>query len=85
MTEKQENICDEIMNQQREIYKQIPKLVRVTCECGKRPDIRYAFRCYYCGIYFCKVCAGKHFGDSPEKQEMRSFFNAENIADGIKH
>lgn len=77
MTKEQSITCDNILKQQSEIHKQNPKLVRVTCKCGKRPDIRYAFRCYYCGIYFCKVCAAKHFGDSEEKMQMRSIFNEE--------
>lgn len=79
MTEEQSNACEKIIRQQKEIHVQAPKIVRVTCDCGKRPDIRCAFRCYYCGIYFCKACAGKHFGDSEEKKRMRSIFDPRNM------
>ena len=36
----------------------------VTCECGTTLPVRFAFRCYYCGGYFCATCAAEHFGES---------------------
>lgn len=30
--------------------------------CGKIVSIEYAFRCYYCGFWFCEACAAVHFG-----------------------
>jgi len=39
----------------------------VTCECGlKLPLWGMVFRCFYCGCWFCRKCAGKHFGDEEE-------------------
>lgn len=34
----------------------------VTCDCGRRVRLILAYRCYYCGIFFCEECAAKHFG-----------------------
>lgn len=33
-------------------------------QCGKQISIEYAYRCYYCGFYFCEQCAAAHFGAS---------------------
>ncbi len=35
----------------------------VTCpDCGRSPIIREAYRCVYCGVWFCRTCAQIHFG-----------------------
>ena len=39
----------------------------VTCECTKRIPLRFAYRCYYCGQYYCDACASTHFGKSREE------------------
>lgn len=37
--------------------------VKVTCPCGRRVSVYYhTYRCFYCGVYFCKKCAKRHFG-----------------------
>lgn len=74
MTKEQNETINKITKQQREIYSQKPKTIKVTCECGKRPDIKFAFLCYFCGLYFCQDCASDHFGDSKEKKDARSVF-----------
>ncbi len=33
----------------------------VTCPCGFKTPMRQAFRCFYCGLYFCRKCAERHF------------------------
>ena len=33
----------------------------VTCFCGKRISVYYAYRCFFCGLYFCRECASRHF------------------------
>lgn len=38
----------------------------IKCLCGKRRALELAFRCLYCGAWFCADCAGEHFGDSRE-------------------
>lgn len=59
-----------IRRQGREILEQIDgkrgNAPRVTCQCGKRPSTLMAYRCLYCGVWFCKECATEHF-DAQEK------------------
>ena len=38
----------------------------ITCVCDLSYEIKYLYRCYYCGIWFCPVCAKKHFGKRPK-------------------
>lgn len=38
-------------------------------ECGQEIRIFYAYRCRWCGFYFCPICADKHFG--PDVSEFR--------------
>jgi hypothetical protein len=35
----------------------------VTCPCGNRRNVRSAFRCFYCEVWFCPDCAEDHFED----------------------
>lgn len=30
--------------------------------CGRQMLLHNTFRCYFCGLYFCRRCAGLHFG-----------------------
>lgn len=36
-------------------------------ECGKEIDLLFAYKCLYCGFYFCRKCAEKHFGKTIEE------------------
>lgn len=36
----------------------------IVCPCGWRRALTMAFRCLYCGIWFCLPCAEKHFNMS---------------------
>ena len=36
--------------------------VKVRCGCLKLICLKDAYRCLYCGIWFCKKCAEQHFG-----------------------
>lgn len=36
--------------------------LKVRCVCLKLVSIRYAYRCLYCGIFYCRECAEQHFG-----------------------
>lgn len=41
---------------------------RVRCGgCGRETGLLHAYRCYYCGIWFCERCAAGHFGGSQPK------------------
>ena len=46
----------------------------VTCECDLTLPLRFAYRCLYCGQFYCQVCAEIHFG------KTRDEFNRERIA-----
>jgi hypothetical protein len=39
----------------------------VTCGCGRRIPLRFAYRCYYCFEYFCEDCAAIHYGKTREQ------------------
>ena len=36
--------------------------VTVKCGCNKKIKVLYAYRCRYCGIFYCASCAEEHFG-----------------------
>ena len=38
------------------------KHLKVRCPCLKLIPMKYAYRCLYCGIFYCKECAEEHFG-----------------------
>lgn len=52
-------------------YREALATDKVTCGCGTHMRLRLAFRCYYCGCYFCATCAGVHFGESREDYAKR--------------
>lgn len=47
------------------------KTGKVTCRCGITIPLRFAFRCLYCGEYFCTSCAEEHFGMTREEYKAR--------------
>ena len=38
----------------------------IRCVCGKDFLIQDLYRCFYCGLWFCSLCAIKHFGERPK-------------------
>ena len=34
---------------------------QVTCPCGTSVALANALQCFHCGLYFCRLCAGRHF------------------------
>jgi len=36
-------------------------LVWITCPCRRRIALRAAYKCLYCGLWFCGQCAKEHF------------------------
>jgi hypothetical protein len=61
-----EKTREEIRKQIMEIFHQgqhysSPRCIYVTCTCGNRVAFFAAYRCWFCKIWFCKDCAGKHF------------------------
>lgn len=35
----------------------------ITCTCGMVIPLRVAYRCFYCGQWFCHTCAKEHFAE----------------------
>jgi hypothetical protein len=50
----------------REQLRAVSALVKdetfICAECGRKIRIFYAYRCRWCGFYFCPSCASDHFG-----------------------
>ena len=44
----------------------------ITCGCGWRRWIGYAYRCLYCGEWYCGPCAETHFGKSIEAWTIKN-------------
>lgn len=44
----------------------------VTCGCGQLRALTHAFRCLYCGEWFCVPCAEKHFEESIQERLART-------------
>jgi hypothetical protein len=42
------------------------KTGKVTCICNITYGLMWLYRCYYCGLWLCPVCAKKHFGKRPK-------------------
>lgn len=50
-----------VADQLRELAKQ-KQWPTVTCFCGRVRTLLYAWRCLYCGEWYCQTCAEQHFG-----------------------
>jgi len=33
----------------------------VTCTCGVNKKAFQMYKCFYCGLFFCRICAKEHF------------------------
>ncbi len=48
---------------------------KITCICDLTYEIKHLYRCHDCGIWFCPVCAKKHFGKRPKgKYNYKDYF-----------
>jgi len=43
---------------------------RVTCPCGWQLRLTRAFKCFYCGLWFCGRCAERHFHTEKPARRM---------------
>ena len=43
----------------------------IECPCGWKRALELAFRCLYCGVYFCTPCAERHFGETRGERRAR--------------
>lgn len=41
--------------------REIGTSAKVTCQCGVKIPVIWAYRCWYCGVWFCEKCAREHF------------------------
>lgn len=39
----------------------------ITCWCGQKRALEMAYRCLYCGAWFCVPCAETHFGQTIQR------------------
>ena len=63
-----------VAGQWRELLSEIP---HVTCWCGLKMPLRFAYRCLYCGEYYCQSCAESHFGITRAKYQENKAANVE--------
>ncbi len=52
-----------VADQSKEWWDHQKKMVKLTCPCGIKESLLDLYRCFYCGIFFCKGCAFHHFED----------------------
>lgn len=45
-------------------HQQVLKDQTIKCPCGLLRHVTKAFRCLYCGVWFCAGCAERHFGQT---------------------
>lgn len=50
----------------RKQYEEIFASNTVTCSCGKGLDLKSAFKCRWCGEYYCAKCGEEHFAPEDE-------------------
>ena len=56
---------------------------RVTCiDCGRRISLTRAFRCLYCGFWFCPMCARIHFGAPEGVIDPKVRYGVNAVSDG---
>lgn len=54
-----------VYHQLKEIKDPIRPFVR--CPCLKKLELEHAYKCLYCGIWFCEKCAEQHFGKTKKE------------------
>jgi hypothetical protein len=65
MRESAERVKGEILKKQWEqatAYAHNAGVV-IECGCGRSRAMELMFRCYFCGLFFCDICAKGHFGE----------------------
>jgi len=60
--EERRELLGALLEQAREL---IHVEAKVTCPCGCRPTLVFAFHCFHCGLWFCGRCSRRHFGPAP--------------------
>jgi lysyl-tRNA synthetase class I len=64
--QEQDEILQKVSEQYRELKDAWP--IKVTCaSCGKQVNIcDHAYKCFYCGLWFCWTCSKEHFKEKPK-------------------
>jgi hypothetical protein len=45
---------------------------RMECaSCPHTAPLRFFYRCLYCSLWFCEICAGAHFGETKGERAAR--------------
>lgn len=52
-------------------YSEATNLGTIHCSCGQLRHLTMAFRCLYCGKWFCFPCAEAHFGETVTEYRQR--------------
>lgn len=45
-------------------YREAVHLSTITCACGQLRAVHMAYRCLYCGVWFCFKCMERHCGQT---------------------
>lgn len=59
------------------MYQEWKKVQEVTFRCGLKMPLRFAFKCLYCGEFYCQSCAEDHFGKTRAQWIADKAANAE--------
>ncbi|MGE4486350.1 MAG: hypothetical protein AB7C95_00820 [Synergistaceae bacterium] len=58
---------DKLKAKRRQLKSQIKEVhgceQRITCGCGRTVPLNAAYKCFYCGLWFCPACAREHFAE----------------------
>lgn len=46
---------------------------KITCSCGWKGPVRFAYKCYFCNKFFCVQCAPLHFRRFSMLKILRKF------------
>lgn len=50
---------------------------KVTCACSRTLPLRFAYRCLYCGQFYCQKCAEEHFGKTRKEYDSERASNSQ--------
>jgi len=72
----------------RKQYEEATHEGTITCACGWQRALTMAYRCLYCGVYFCQPCAELHFGQTIkewDEQKAKAKTNIQQPTSNTEH